>query len=111
MKLGHECGLFGVHGEGEAAAMTYYALQTLQHRGQEGAGIVCGQDGVLTAHRGVGLVADVFKPYKLERVVGDRGIGHVRYSTFGASNLRKALEGVADIYSFCFFNMGLTPKF
>jgi amidophosphoribosyltransferase len=80
----------------EASKLIYLGLYALQHRGQEGAGIVCGQDGVLTAHRGVGLVSDVFKPHKLERVAGDCGIGHVRYSTFGTSNLRNVQPLVVD---------------
>ena len=91
-----ECGVFGVYGNPEAAKLIYLGLYALQHRGQEGAGIVCGHDGSLSAHRGVGLVADVFKPHKLDRVVGDIGIGHVRYSTFGSSNLRNVQPLVVD---------------
>ncbi|HDP34422.1 MAG TPA: amidophosphoribosyltransferase [Candidatus Hydrogenedentes bacterium] len=94
--LREECGIFGIHGHPEASKLIYLGLYALQHRGQEGAGIVCGQEGVLTAHRGVGLVADVFKPHKLERVAGDCGIGHVRYSTFGTSNLRNVQPLVVD---------------
>lgn len=90
------CGIFGVCGHPEAAKLIYLGLYALQHRGQEGAGIVCGLDGRLTVHRGVGLVADVFKPHKLERVVGNIGIGHVRYSTFGSSNLRNVQPLVVD---------------
>lgn len=82
-----ECGVFGVFGHAEAARLIYLGLYALQHRGQEGAGIVCSKDGALTAHRGVGLVSDVFKPHKLARVKGTHGIGHVRYSTFGSNNL------------------------
>ena len=93
---GEECGVFGVHGHPEASKLIYLGLYALQHRGQEGAGICCGQNGALTVHRGVGLVADVFKPHKLERVVGDIGIGHVRYSTFGSSNLRNVQPLVVD---------------
>ncbi len=91
-----ECGIFGIHAHPEAAKLIYLGLYALQHRGQEGAGIVCARDGVLAAHRGVGLVADVFKPHKLERVAGDCGIGHVRYSTFGSSNLRNVQPLVVD---------------
>lgn len=93
---GEECGIFGVYGHPEAAKLIYLGLYALQHRGQEGAGIVCGLDGRLSAHRGVGLVADVFKPHKLERVAGNIGIGHVRYSTFGSSNLRNVQPLVVD---------------
>lgn len=91
-----ECGVFGIHGHPESSKLIYLGLYALQHRGQEGAGIVCAQEGVLSAHRGVGLVSDVFKPHKLERVAGDRGIGHVRYSTFGTSNLRNVQPLVVD---------------
>lgn len=92
----HECGVFGVYGHPEAANLIYLGLYALQHRGQEGAGICCSDDGALTAHRGVGLVADIFKAHKLARVKGSRGIGHVRYSTFGASNLKNVQPLVAD---------------
>ena len=94
--LRDECGVFGVFGHPEAAKLIYLGLYALQHRGQEGAGIVCARDGVLTAHRGVGLVNDVFKPHKLARVSGTQGIGHVRYSTFGSSNLRNVQPLVVD---------------
>lgn len=87
--LRDECGLFGVFGHEEAAKLTYLGLYALQHRGQEGAGIVAGgENGQLNAQRGVGLVADVFKPHKLERLHGTLAIGHVRYSTFGTSELK-----------------------
>lgn len=82
-----ECGVFGVFGHPEAANLTYLGLYALQHRGQEGAGIVTGDEGQLVAHRGVGLVADVFKPHKLARLHGSMAIGHVRYSTQGISTL------------------------
>ncbi len=91
-----ECGVFGIQGHPEASTLIYLGLYALQHRGQEGAGIVCVREGVLSAHRGVGLVSDVFKPHKLARVAGDCGIGHVRYSTFGSSNLRNVQPLVVD---------------
>lgn len=84
-----ECGLFGVFGHDEAATLTYLGLYALQHRGQEGAGIVVSSgDGHLNAHRGVGLVSDVFKAHTLARLKGNLSIGHVRYSTFGTSELK-----------------------
>jgi amidophosphoribosyltransferase len=83
-----ECGLFGVYGNEEAANLTYLGLYAQQHRGQEGAGIVVSNDGHLNAHRGVGLVSDIFKPHKLARLRGQVAIGHVRYSTFGTSELK-----------------------
>jgi amidophosphoribosyltransferase len=91
-----ECGVFGVYGNPEAAKMIYLGLYALQHRGQEGAGIVCANQGVLTAHRGIGLVNDVFKPHKLARVTGTHGIGHVRYSTYGSSSLKNVQPLVVD---------------
>jgi len=86
--LRDECGVFGVFGHPEAANLTYLGLYALQHRGQEGAGIVVSNDGQLNAHRGVGLVSDIFKPHKLARLRGSLAIGHVRYSTFGSSELK-----------------------
>lgn len=94
--LREECGLFGVYGHPEAAALTYLGLYALQHRGQEGAGIVSSDEGNLNAHRGVGLVSDVFKPHRLQRLRGDRAIGHVRYSTFGTSVLKNVQPLPAD---------------
>jgi amidophosphoribosyltransferase len=86
--LHEECGVFGVYGNPEAATLTYLGLYALQHRGQEGAGIVCSDNGQLSVHRGVGLVSDVFKPHRLAQLRGDIAIGHVRYSTFGTSTLK-----------------------
>ncbi len=83
-----ECGVFAVVGHEEAATLTYLGLYALQHRGQEGAGIVVSNKGHLNAHRGVGLVSDVFPRHKLNRLRGDIAIGHVRYSTFGSSELK-----------------------
>ncbi len=94
-----ECGVFGVYGHPEAARLIYLGLYSLQHRGQEGAGIVCADEGALSAHRGVGLVSDVFKPHKLARVKGAQGIGHVRYSTFGNNNLKNVQPLVVDYRS------------
>lgn len=91
-----ECGVFGVYGHPEAANLIYLGLYALQHRGQEGAGICCSDEESMSAHRGVGLVSDVFKPHKLARVKGHLGIGHVRYSTFGKNNLKNVQPLVAD---------------
>jgi amidophosphoribosyltransferase len=91
MKSLHEaCGVVGIFGHPEAANLAYLALCALQHRGQESAGIVsCDGDGLLV-HRGMGLVADVFTEDILNRLKGPIAIGHVRYSTAGASHLRNA---------------------
>ncbi len=91
-----ECGVFGIHGHPEAATLTYLGLYALQHRGQEGAGIACCDKGQLNSYRGVGLVADVFKPHRLARLHGNMAIGHVRYSTFGTSVLKNVQPLIVD---------------
>ncbi len=83
-----ECGVVGVWQHPEAANLAYLGLHALQHRGQEGAGIVSTDGRSMYAHRGQGLVADVFgRRERIHQLVGDRAIGHVRYSTAGASDL------------------------
>ncbi len=94
--LRDECGVFGVYGNPEAAKLIYLGLYALQHRGQEGAGIVCSDEGILTAHRGMGLVSDIFKPHKLASVHGHFGVGHVRYSTWGTSTIKNVQPLVVD---------------
>jgi amidophosphoribosyltransferase len=89
-KFHDECGLFGVWNHREAANLTYLGLYALQHRGQESAGIAA-TDGVsLHTEKAMGWVADVFSTERLRRLPGHRAIGHVRYSTAGASRLRNA---------------------
>ena len=63
-KLREECGVFGVYAKDnyDIAATTYYGLYALQHRGQESCGIAVCNDGIITAHKDLGLVADVFTP-------------------------------------------------
>jgi amidophosphoribosyltransferase len=85
-----ECGVMGIAGHPEAANLTYLGLYALQHRGQESAGIVTRDGGESHIHKGMGLVADVFSQDVLATLPGRIAIGHVRYSTAGASNLRNA---------------------
>ena len=85
-----ECGIFGVYGHPEASTLTYLGLYALQHRGQESAGIVAAQEGRVTSHRGMGLVADVFDAETLDKLAGDIAIGHNRYSTTGMSVIENA---------------------
>ncbi len=81
-----ECGVFGVYGVPDAASLVYYGLHSLQHRGQEGCGIVaCGEDGALRRVKGEGLVQEIFNESKLASLPGSMAIGHVRYSTTGGS--------------------------
>jgi amidophosphoribosyltransferase len=84
------CGVFGIYGHPEAARLTYFGLYALQHRGQESCGIVTGNGCRMSAHRGLGLVPEVFQPEILERLPGHLGIGHVRYSTTGSTLLINA---------------------
>jgi len=85
--LQEECGVFAVSGTTDASTLTYYGLHSLQHRGQEGAGIATlNQNQKINFHKGEGLVSDVFKEVALSDVlVGDVAIGHVRYSTDGGN--------------------------
>ncbi len=86
--LNEECGLFGVWGHPDAARLTYFGLHALQHRGQEGAGILVNNNGKLNRHRGLGLVTEVFRDEKdLEELTGSSAIGHVRYATAGSANI------------------------
>ncbi|MET0555228.1 MAG: amidophosphoribosyltransferase, partial [Vicinamibacteria bacterium] len=78
-----QCGLFGIFGHPEAARLTYLGLYSLQHRGQESAGIVAGDGKTMRLEKGLGLVNDVFTDERLEKMTGDRAMGHVRYSTAG----------------------------
>jgi amidophosphoribosyltransferase len=81
--LQEECGVFGIWGHEKAAELTYYGLHALQHRGQEGAGIVTSNGKELKHHKGQGLVNDVFKRFDFSKLDGHAAIGHVRYATQG----------------------------
>ncbi|MEE9394744.1 MAG: amidophosphoribosyltransferase [Planctomycetota bacterium] len=99
MKLGHYCGLFGVHGNADAASITYFGLQALQHRGQEGAGIATTDGGPIRVHADQGLVSDVFREKRtLELLTNPIAIGHVRYSTSGGSS---SSCNVQPLYAHC----------
>ena len=82
--LNEECGIFGVWGHPDAARVTYFGLHSLQHRGQEGAGIVSNDNGKLYGYRELGLLSEVFKDDRqLAQLKGSAAIGHVRYATAG----------------------------
>lgn len=91
-KMEEECGVFGIYSKeiNEVAQITYYGLYALQHRGQESAGISVSNFGEIVTYKGMGLTADVFTPETLQNLVGNAAIGHVRYSTTGASKLENA---------------------
>lgn len=85
-----ECGIYGIYGCAEAANFTYLGLYSLQHRGQESAGIVTTDGERLYRFAGMGQVSHVFSEDKLRQLHGSAAIGHNRYSTTGASFLRNA---------------------
>lgn len=79
--LNEECGLFAIFGHERAAELTFYGLHALQHRGQQGAGIVTSNGEQLSIHKGIGLVHAVFDEQHLTALKGMSAIGHVRYAT------------------------------
>lgn len=81
--LNEECGVFGIWGHPDAAKITYYGLHSLQHRGQEGAGIVVTDGERLEGLKGEGLVTEVFTEERISNLCGKAAIGHVRYATAG----------------------------
>ena len=95
-ELHEECGVFGMYDfdGGDVASTIYYGLFALQHRGQESCGIAVsetnGPKGKVTSYKGMGLVNEVFTEENLEPMHGDIGVGHVRYSTAGASTRENA---------------------
>ena len=92
-----ECGVFGIFGHPDAAALTALGLHALQHRGQEAAGIVAYDGEQFNAHRGLGLVSDNFSSKEvIGRLKGHSAIGHVRYATTGEVALRNVQPLFAD---------------
>lgn len=83
--LNEECGVVGVWGHQDAAQVAYYGLHALQHRGQEGAGIVTSDGSKLSISKGEGLVTEIFTAEKMQELSGSgkAAIGHVRYATAG----------------------------
>src|SRR2546425_5790930 len=95
-KFKDECGVFGIFGHPEAANMTYLGLYALQHRGQESAGIAASDADQVRVSRAMGYVADTFDSAALAELPGSLAIGHVRYSTAGASRLANAQPILID---------------
>ncbi|MFS0638944.1 amidophosphoribosyltransferase [Mesobacillus foraminis] len=81
--LNEECGVFGIWGHENAAQIAYYGLHSLQHRGQEGTGIVVTDGRQLKGKKGEGLVTEVFSKNAIQELEGNSAIGHVRYATAG----------------------------
>ena len=93
-----ECGVFGIFGRADAASYATLGLHALQHRGQEAAGIVSFDGAQFHVERHVGLIGDTFtKPAVIERLPGDRAIGHARYATTGGAGLRNIQPLFAEL--------------
>ena len=100
-KLHEECGVFAVYDrgelEGEVARMTYYGLYALQHRGQESCGIAVNDGGIVSNHRDLGLVNEVFRTAEIEDLgKGQIAVGHVRYATTGTRRRSNAQPLVSN---------------
>ena len=96
-KFHEECGVFGIFGHADAAALTTLGLHSLQHRGQEAAGIVTFDGSTFHAERHIGLIGDTFtKQSVIERLPGSFAIGHNRYSTTGGEGMRNVQPFFAD---------------
>lgn len=103
-KFHDQCAVFGVYGHREAANLTYLGLYALQHRGQEGSGIVSSDGQQLFQEKGMGLVADIYSKKSLKRLPGLKAIGHNRYSTAGKSDLKNVQPLTVN---FAFGNLAL----
>ena len=98
-RLREECGVFGIFGHDDAAALTALGLHALQHRGQEAAGIVTFDGKRFHSERRLGLVGDAFSEVSvIEKLKGSQAIGHVRYSTTGETILRNVQPLFAELH-------------
>lgn len=98
--LREECGVFGIYAPGhDVSRTTFFALYALQHRGQEGAGIVTCDGAKAAFHKGVGLVSQVFNEENLRPLQGHLAVGHTRYSTTGSNNARNLQPVVIETLS------------
>ncbi len=95
-KFRDECGVFGIFNHEDAPRLTYLGLYSLQHRGQESAGIVSSDGATLHGWRGMGYVSEIFGEEQFDRLPGRAAIGHVRYSTAGTVSLREAQPFLVD---------------
>src|SRR3989344_5518945 len=89
--LGEKCAVFGVYGKDiDVARITFFGLFALQHRGQESAGIATADGEIVTLHKGMGLVSQVFNDELIGGLKGHIAIGHNRYSTMGGTHVKHA---------------------
>lgn len=114
-KFREECGVFGIYNHQDAANLTYLGLYSLQHRGQESAGIVSSDGKQLYSQKSMGLVADIFDEESIKKLPGHVAIGHNRYSTTGESSsiniqpilVNFALGGLAIAHNGNLVNAGI----
>ena len=90
MGLHDECGVVGIYGAENAASLSYFALVSLQHRGQESAGIAVSDGSTIHLHKDMGLVGDVFQQGHFENLQGSISVAHVRYATAGGRTIENA---------------------
>jgi len=93
------CGLFGIFDCDDAVEKVFYGLSSLQHRGEESAGIASTDGKHVIYHKNFGLVSDVFTPESLHKIKNPHAIGHVRYSTFGASDSIDNVQPMVVLYA------------
>ena len=98
-KLREECGVFGISNHKDASALVALGLHALQHRGQEGCGIVSFDGKIIILRKRQGLVGDHFtNPNIIKKLPGSFAIGHNRYSTTGGTSLRNIQPFFADLH-------------
>ena len=95
-RIKDECGVFGVYGADHASELVYLGLFSLQHRGEESAGIAVSDGKHINLHKDMGLVEEVFNEEILQSLKGNIAIGHVRYSTTGSSVLKNTQPHVVS---------------
>ncbi len=93
-RLHEECGVFGIYGSEDAANICYYGLHSLQHRGQEGCGMVAANEGALKCVKGAGLVNSVFNEHNLSLLKGNISIGQVLYTNAGGGELAENIQPI-----------------
>ena len=86
-EIHEECGVFAVVGDENAANLCYFGLHSLQHRGQEAAGILVSDGKKFSIKKGEGLVSEIFNSQNLSKLKGNSSIGHVRYATAGGGGM------------------------
>lgn len=109
--LGEKCGIFGIYGKSlPAARLSYFGLFALQHRGQESSGIAVGSDAGIRAHKGAGLVAQVFTEEAIASLPGGVAIGHNRYSTSKGTGVEHAQPVIVASGTLAFAHNGNLPS-